>query len=115
MKCSLEHMEQQGLVKWFRLKFPEVLIFAVPNGEYRAMSTAKKLRDEGVVPGVPDLCVPEWNLWVEMKRESGGTVSQEQSRIHNYLRGIGHTVIVGKGAEDASRQILDLRRKNESN
>lgn len=115
MKWSLEHMEQQGFVTWFRLKYPEVLIYAVPNGEHRAISTAKKLREEGVVSGVPDLHVPEWNLWIEMKRVSGSTVSQEQKRIHEYLQGIGHTVIVGWGAEDASRQILDLRRKYESN
>ena len=115
MKCSTEHMEQQGLVLWFRGRFPETLMFAIPNGEYRAMTTAKKLRAEGVVPGVPDLCIPAWRCWVEMKRKEGGKISDEQKRIHSYLKGIGDTVIVGYGAEDASRKILDWRKEHESN
>ena len=108
MKCSTEHMEQVGFVQWFRLKFPETLIFAIPNGEYRAMTTAKKLRAEGVVSGVPDLYIPCYGLWVEMKRREGGTLSDEQKRIHDYLRSIGDKVIVGYGAEDASRKVLEL-------
>lgn len=106
---SSEHMEQEGLVTWFRLKFPETLIFAIPNGEYRAITTAKKLRAEGVVPGIPDLYIPAWKLWIEMKRKDGGIVSNEQKRIHAYLQSIGDTVLIGNGAEDASRKILELR------
>jgi hypothetical protein len=102
-------MEQQGFIIWFRQKFPETLIFAIPNGEYRAMTTAKKLRAEGVVPGIPDLQVPEWKVWIEMKRKEGGSISEDQKRIHKYLEGIGHTVIVGYGAEDASRKLLQFR------
>lgn len=107
---SSEHMEQQGLVAWFRGMFPETLIFSIPNGEYRAMATAKKLRAEGVVPGVPDLYIPALKMWVEMKRKEGGKLSDDQIRIHTYLEGIGDTVIVGYGAEDASRKILDWRK-----
>ena len=107
-------MEQQGLVTWFRGRFPETLIFAIPNGEYRAMTTAKKLRDEGVTPGVPDLYIPAFRMWIEMKRKEGSNVSDEQKRIHSYLKGIGDTVIVGYGAEDASKKILDWRREHAS-
>ncbi len=67
-----EHDEQVGFVNWFRAKFAGVLIFAVPNGGKRSISAGKKFKAEGVVAGVPDLFVPEWNLWVEMKRASGG-------------------------------------------
>lgn len=102
-----EHNEQAGLVTWFRSKFPGVLIYAVPNGEHRAISAAKRLKAEGVVPGVPDLHIPAWNLWVEMKRADGGRLSREQSNMIGYLEGIGHKVVVGRGAKDASRQILE--------
>lgn len=61
----------------------------------------------GAVAGIPDLFVPEWTLWIEMKREDGGVVSPEQIRIHHYLERIGHTVIVGWGATDASRKVLE--------
>lgn len=102
-----EHNETAGLVTWFRSKFPGVLIYAVPNGEHRAISAAKRLKAEGVVPGVPDLHIPAWSLWVEMKRSDGGRLSREQSDMIGYLEGIGHKVVVGRGAKDASRQILE--------
>lgn len=101
-----EHMEQVGLVTWFRGKFPDVLIFAVPNGEKRSISVAKRLKAEGVIAGIPDLYVPQWNLWIEMKRQKGGRLSPEQKAMIEYLKSIGHTVIVGKGAADASNQVL---------
>ena len=101
-----EHSEQVGLINWFRGRFPGVLIFAIPNGEKRALSVAKRLKAEGVTRGVPDLYIPAWNLWIEMKRKSGGRLSPEQKQVIDYLKGIGHTVVVGRGAEDASAQIL---------
>lgn len=106
MKYPSESEEQEGLVRWFRAKFPSVLIYAIPNGGHRAHSVALRLKAEGVVPGVPDLHIPDWRLWIEMKREKGGVLSQDQKDMIRYLEGIGHTVIVGLGARDASRQIL---------
>ena len=73
-----EHDEQVGFINWFRAKYSGVLIFAIPNGEKRAISVAKRLKAEGVVRGVPDLYVPTWNLWIEMKRASGGRLSPDQ-------------------------------------
>lgn len=102
----LEHAEQKGFVNWFRDRFPSVLIFAVPNGDHRAITTAKRLKAEGVVAGIPDLYIPAWNLWVEMKRREGGRLSEDQRSIIAHLESVGHHVIVGKGAEDASRQVL---------
>ena len=89
-----------------------MLIFAIPNGEKRAITVAKRLKAEGVVRGIPDLFIPQWNLWVEMKRVSGGRLSPEQKAMIGYLEGVGHKVIVGKGAADASKQILEFRNEN---
>jgi hypothetical protein len=97
------------LVVWFRATFPDVLIYAIPNGEHRSISTGKRLKDEGVLAGMPDLHIPAWGLWVEMKRTKCGHLSSTQSKIHAYLRSVGQTVIVGFGATDASRQILEYR------
>jgi hypothetical protein len=105
-----EHSEQVGFVMWFRLKFPDVLIFAIPNGSQRSKVTGKHLKDEGVVPGIPDLYIPAWKVWVEMKREYGGTLSDVQEGVIHYLKSIGDTVIVGYGATDASKKILELRK-----
>ncbi len=87
------------------------MIFAIPNGEKRAISVAKRLKAEGVVRGVPDLYVPAWKLWIEMKRASGGRLSPDQKEMINYLESIGNTVIIGKGASDASKKVLEFMEK----
>jgi hypothetical protein len=101
-----------GFVTWFRLKYPGVLIFAVPNGGKRSLKTAKDLKAEGATAGIPDLFIPEWKLWVEMKRETGGVLSQQQRQVIAYLEKCGYTVIVGKGATDASRKVMDFLKSN---
>ena len=106
-----EHSEQVGFVNWFRAKYPKVLIFAIPNGEKRSISVATRLKAEGVTRGIPDLYIPSCNLWVEMKRATGGRLSPDQKKVIEYLRSVGHTVIVGKGAGDASKQVLEFLKK----
>lgn len=83
-------------------------IFAIPNGEKRAISVAKRLKAEGVKSGVPDLYVPALRLWIEMKRQRGGRLPPEQLDWHDYLMQCGDTVIVGHGAQDASKKVLEF-------
>ena len=104
---SSEHAEQAGFVTWFRTKYPGTLILAIPNGGKRDIVTAKKLQMEGVTPGVPDLFIPAWSLWIEMKKP-GGRLSEAQKDMIEYLEGIGHTVIIGHGARDASEKVLEF-------
>ena len=73
------------------------------------------LKAEGVTAGIPDLCVPAWGLWVEMKRADGGTVSPAQKTIMTYLCGIGHHCIVGNGFDDARLKVENYRDKCSKN
>lgn len=110
-----EHEEQREFVRWFRSKWPHIKIFAIPNGGARNKIVAAKLKAEGVSKGVPDLCVPEFNLWIEMKRKKGGRLTAEQKRYKEYLESIGNVVIVGFGAIDAKIKtesyIYSIRKK----
>ena len=108
LKVPSEHIEQSLFVQWFRRSYPNVLIFAIPNGGARSKATAGKLKVEGVVAGVPDLFVPKWHLWIEMKRTKGGVISNEQQGMVEYLQSVGYRAIVCKGAEDAKAQILEI-------
>jgi hypothetical protein len=62
---------------------------------------------------VPDLFVPEWGLWIEMKRAKGGKVSKDQKEWLEYLDYCGYTVIVGLGKTDAINQTQNLRIQND--
>jgi hypothetical protein len=113
----VEHLEQVAFIRWFRLQFPGILVFSIPNGSYLAGDIAARARQvarlkaEGMLPGVPDLEIPEWNLYIEMKRQRGGGLSADQVRIHDALRRAGKTVMVAKGWEDAADQVRAIRRK----
>ena len=78
----LESAEQVAFVQWFRMAYPGVLIFSIPNGAHLAGTIGQRaaqiarLKAEGMTPGVPDIEVPAWNLYVEMKRQRGGRLSQ---------------------------------------
>lgn len=105
IRVPTEHEEQRELVRWFRQLWPKVRIHSIPNGGARSKATAGRLKAEGLVSGVPDLFVPEWRLWVEMKRVKGGSLSHEQKDWIKYLQEVGYCVIVCKGADDAKQQI----------
>lgn len=104
-RIPTEHEEQREVVRWFRQTYKGVRIFAIPNGGARSPATAGRLKAEGVSSGVPDLFVPAWKLWVEMKRTKGGAVSAEQKDWIKYLEEVGYCAKVCNGAEDAKVQI----------
>ena len=110
-----EDHEQMMLVQWFRRTYQGVLIFSVPNGGHRHPAVAAKMKATGVIKGVPDLFVPAWRLWIEMKRTKGGSLSPDQKDVIKQLESVGYWVIVGKGAEDAKRQISTFSSTNKRN
>lgn len=106
-----EHVEQREFVSWFRKTFPAVRILAIPNGSQRSRTTGARLKAEGVVAGVPDLLVPAWSLWIEMKRADGGSVSTQQKDWHRYLESIDHTVLVCAGFLQAKEKVEELLKR----
>lgn len=103
-----EHVEQREFVSWFRKTYPAIRILAIPNGSQRSRTTGARLKAEGVVAGVPDLLIPAWNLWIEMKRADGGAVSAVQKDWHRYLESIDHTVLVCAGFIQAKEKVEEL-------
>ena len=105
-RIPTEHEEQRQFVCWFRSHFPGVRIFAIPNGGYRGRVAAARMKAEGVLPGVPDLFVPAWLLWIEMKRIKNSSTSPEQVGWKAYLETVGHTCLICKGAQDAMQKSI---------
>ena len=101
VRVPTEHFEQVSLVNWCRARWPDLLIYAIPNGGFRMPQTRKHLKEEGVQPGIPDLHIPELNLYIEMKRTKGGSLSKVQKHIIAHLITIGCQVEVCLGFEEA--------------
>ena len=106
-----EHEEQVALFQWAEANEGEheelKLLFAVPNGGYRPMTTAAQLKAEGVRSGVPDCCLPvargRWHgLWLELKR-SNRTNHPTPAQVEwiERLRAYGHMVVVAYGVQEA--------------
>ena len=109
-----EAQEQSWLFEWAEyaaLKWPEVkLMFHVPNGGKRSAKEAARFKREGVKAGVPDIFLPAprgtfHGLFLELKRQSGGRVSEAQREMLNALKAQGYCVAVCKGFHAAADTI----------
>ena len=100
-KAPSEDREQMLFVQYFRRNYPDVRIFAVPNGGARHPAVAAMMKATGVSAGVPDLFIPAWRVWIEMKLAKGGAVSAEQKSWIAYLEGCGYVTAVCHGFDEA--------------
>lgn len=94
-----EHHLQVQCVRWFRLRFPKALIYAIPNGVFTTKTSAGKLVSEGVRHGMPDLHIPiamnGYNsLYIEMKNGKVGRLSEHQKEMIALLESFGNKVVV---------------------
>ena len=105
-----EEQEQAAVMEWAMLmekQAPELaLLYHCPNGADRHPAVAAKLKKQGVKPGVPDLFLPvargtAHGLYIEMKRQKGGRVSEEQKAWMEALTQQGYVCVVAHGAEEA--------------
>ena len=110
-----EHQEQVRFLKEFKARWPKVRIIAIPNAGKRRGKTGARMVREGLESGVPDLFIPEWSTWIEMKVSSGGKLSKNQVDWIDHLQSIGHIVFVAKGCDDGIDKLLDLEYKRLNN
>lgn len=109
-----ESREQQALFRWwdlYRSRYPAAVLFAVPNGGARSAITGARLKAEGVLPGVPDvfLAYPAGGLhglFIEMKRQKGGTTSTAQKIVGTLLSYSGYGVAVCHGWQEARDTVI---------
>jgi hypothetical protein len=86
------------------------MIFSSLNGEalsgkYAAWQQALKT---GALPGVADLQVPQYKLWIEMKRQKGSIWLDSQIKFKSSIEAIGHTYLLCAGFDDAKKQISEF-------
>jgi len=110
-----EHEEQKKFLEWFAFAYANkgvnkgpVRILSFANGGLRNIVVAKKMKDEGLKKGAPDLFIPEWQTFIEMKRVAGGRLSDSQKDWFEYLQSAGYVCILAHGADSAIEQIGSL-------
>ena len=107
----IEHQEQCKLVARVRAFLPDILIAAVPNGGSRTPQERVSLHAEGVLAGMPDLCVLEarkgfHGLFLEMKT-AVGVASDAQNDIAVKLNSRGYLCLIARSADMGWKLIND--------
>ncbi len=110
-KPSLEELEQIAVVQWFDLCHPSLkpLLYHTPNGGFRLMHEAVRLKKMGVRAGVPDLTLAIPNkgyhgLYIEMKTLKG-IASERQLFYLDILNKMGYLALLCKGFESTKNAI----------
>jgi hypothetical protein len=85
------------------------LLYAVPNGRDRNLRVAQKLKAEGVLAGVADLCLPAarrgyHGLYIEMKSEEG-VATKEQKEFLRGVSGEGYCAVIAHGVDEAKAML----------
>jgi hypothetical protein len=107
-----EHQEQVTLMHWWAV-YPrkgDAVLFAIPNGGARNPRTGAMLKNEGVMPGIPDLCLIHAGkaFFIELKKQRGGRLSTSQIAAHKRLSKAGCITAVCYGWHEAQAFIENI-------
>lgn len=110
-KTLSEAQEQMRIFNYAKYNNKLKWLFAIPNGGYRDIREAKRLKLQGVKAGVCDMFLPIPNfeyhgLFIELKVGKNKT-TESQDEFINYVRNNGYMAKVCYGADDAIRTILN--------
>jgi len=120
-----EHDEQVEVVKYLARK--KILYYAIPNGANKSRTARSIFKAEGLIAGVPDLCICEANkyyhgLYIEMKKRiktlksgkksiSRPETQPEQLKWLDNLNSNGYYAVVCYGADEAIKVIENYLEK----
>jgi hypothetical protein len=103
---------QRAYVMWFNgvpgkiepAKRPGVVGFHVPNGGTRNAFEGKRLKQSGVLPGVPDWCMLFGRCFFIEFKKPGGSLSAAQIELHPRLIAAGAWIATVDSLEAAKAQ-----------
>lgn len=122
-RCKMEGITIISIENSLQFPINAVLDIVKPYVNLAAIDTIKnrlqklmsmltnKRYAQGMLKGCPDLFLPEFHLFIELKRRDGGVVSAEQFKVHKLLRSYGYKVEVCHGAKEAWQAIENERKK----
>lgn len=110
-KPLTERAIQVAAVSFIRNFYPEIILFAVPNGANTTEVNRFQLIREGLLSGVPDIFVAHSNekspgLFLEFKKP-GGRLSDKQKVVIDRLKKAGYRVEVVYDTMEAVNIVLD--------
>lgn len=108
-----EHNLQKACVTWFRLQYPNYILFAIPNGAKRTARQGHYYKEEGLTAGVPDLMIAEpvgyfSGFFVEMKTENKNSKpSPAQVEMIKKLQARGYKVAICRSLDSFIAEVTN--------
>lgn len=104
-----ESWEQQSLVAELERLEPGILMEINPAAGMKLdKRMAALVKTLGYQAGTLDIFLPEYHIYIELKRQKGGSLSPEQKARIPRLESAGYRVIVARGAVDAIDKLRKL-------
>jgi hypothetical protein len=102
LQCSFVDLVRRTISKEWRFTH-------LPMGEKRSPSTAGRLKAMGVTRGWPDFMFvgPRCVLFLELKREGSGRLSEEQDNMRTHLMRCGFPYLLTSSFDDAVATLQD--------
>jgi len=105
-----EYHEHCAVVDWLLRQYPDTLMTIAPNGIKLTMMQAVRFKMMGYKAGTPDILIFEprgkyHGLFVEMKREKKGVVSDKQKEFLQRANDRRYYSVVCNGFESAKNVI----------
>ena len=94
-----------ALVKYIKIKYPNLIFFHIPNGGKRNIVEAIKFEKMGVMSGVADLFFLKQRFFLELKSDKGRQ-SKKQKEFEAKARECGYYYEVSHGL-DKSIEMVD--------
>jgi len=100
-----ESQHQSDFVKWMGYHHPNIMLYHIPNGEYRSPQVGAKLKRMGVKAGVFDMYVMDWHLYIEFKKSHKEKLSEAQKKFKISAENTGHRTMIAYNFKDAIDKI----------
>lgn len=126
-RCKMEGIEVIGIENSLQFPINAVLDIVKPYLSERELATVKsrlstliaimtnKRYAQGLFKGAPDLFIPKYYTFIEMKKRNGGIASKEQLETQKLLQSYGYTSEICHGTKSAWELIERQRERYENN
>lgn len=124
-RCKMENIEVIGIENSLQFPINAILDIVKPYLSERELQIVKKRlqvlmaqlvekrKNLGMRIGTPDLFIPKYHTFIELKKRDGGKPSKEQLEMQAILRSYGYTSEIIHGSKSAWELIERQRERYE--
>ena len=108
----MKHLEdkiQLAIVQLVRYTYPKSILFSIPNGGYRNLIEAKRMKGTGTLAGVSDLIFLHngKTIFIEVKTDKGKQTDYQKD-FQLKVEKQGHLYVVVRSVDDCLKRFVEF-------